>query len=137
MRIERLAPGERRAPLGAIFGAVLAGAALAAAAWIESGLPRPGCPLRALTGLPCPTCGATRLVEALVDGRPAAAFGCNPPLFVAGAGVAAWAVLSAAWWLFGLPKRRLVLEQREARWLRGLAVAAVLAGWAYLAWRGV
>lgn len=133
----RLESDPECAPLGAIFGAVAIVALLGAAAWIEFGLPQPGCPLRALTGLPCPTCGSTRLVEALVAGDALGALRWNPLLFCAGALVALWALVSAGSRLLGLPGRRIVLERREGRWLRGLAAAAIALDWAYLAWRGI
>jgi len=40
----------------------------------------PPCPLRALTGLECPLCGATRMTYELLHGDPAAAFALNPVL---------------------------------------------------------
>lgn len=41
------------------------------------------CPYRALTGLPCPGCGLTRALHALLHGDPGTAFAFNPLLFVA------------------------------------------------------
>lgn len=49
----------------------------------HAGLP---CPLRTLTGVPCPICGMTTSVEATLHGHPLAALGANPagpPLVVA------------------------------------------------------
>jgi hypothetical protein len=50
----------------------------------HAGLP---CPLRTLTGVPCPLCGSTTSVEATLHGHPLAALGANPlgPLLVAAA----------------------------------------------------
>lgn len=42
------------------------------------------CRFRALTSLPCPTCGTTSMVRALLAGRPVAAFFCNPLMAVLG-----------------------------------------------------
>lgn len=38
----------------------------------------PLCPLRSLTGLPCPTCGATRAAEAMLGGQVVDAVVYNP-----------------------------------------------------------
>ena len=47
------------------------------------GLPLPPCPLRSLTGIPCPGCGAGRCVTALLDGDVAAALDANSLVTVA------------------------------------------------------
>jgi hypothetical protein len=41
------------------------------------------CPLRALTGVPCPLCGMTTSVEATLQGDPGAALAANPAGLVA------------------------------------------------------
>jgi hypothetical protein len=41
----------------------------------HAGLP---CPLRTLTGVPCPMCGMTTSVEATLHGHPVAALAANP-----------------------------------------------------------
>lgn len=59
-------------------------------------LPLPPCPLRALTGIPCPGCGAGRCVTALLEGDLGGALDANALvplalLLVVWAGVAAMA----------------------------------------------
>jgi hypothetical protein len=52
------------------------------------------CPLRTLTGIPCPFCGMTRGVTSLVHGQVTAAFTYNPGAFLI---VAMAIVLLLAW----------------------------------------
>jgi hypothetical protein len=56
--------------------------------------PVPPCPLRTFTGIPCPFCGMTRGVTALVHGHVSAAFTYNPGAFLI---VAIAVVLLVAW----------------------------------------
>ena len=70
----------------------------------------PLCPLRRLTGVPCPLCGMTTGVTALARGDVGAALAANPgAVLVVGLVVAAWVVWAArrlggsAW---RLPERR-------------------------------
>jgi hypothetical protein len=51
-----------------------AGAAMAASGFH----PALVCPLRALTGVPCPLCGMTTSVEATLQGDPGSALAANP-----------------------------------------------------------
>jgi hypothetical protein len=88
------------------------------------------CTFRSLTGVPCPTCGATRAATAFLDGNLIAAFAANPLasamglLFVVGAPVAAvWAV--ARW---PVP----VLPTPLPLWIRIGAVATLAANWTYV-----
>ena len=55
--------------------AMLGGAALLPLLPGHAGLP---CPLRTLTGVPCPMCGMTTSVEAVAHAHPLAALGANP-----------------------------------------------------------
>jgi hypothetical protein len=86
------------------------------------------CALRRLTGLPCPTCGSTRLVLAVLEGRLGLAFELNP--LVAGVGFAllAWLVLRVV----TARRARLECGPRGARVLLGLGIVALLLNWAYL-----
>jgi len=106
--------------------------AVAALALYGLGLPPVVCPFRAITGVPCPTCGGTRAVAALLAGRPGAALAWNP-LLTAAAG--AWGVfaLYAAWVILtGRPRLRVRLTARDLVAARIAAAGITAAGWAYV-----
>jgi hypothetical protein len=114
---------------------MMVAAAAVAALWLRLGLPLPECRLREFTGIPCPTCGSSRLVESLLSGRVLEAAAMNPLIFAGLAAVLLWALVSAACWVFGLPTWRLALTRWERRALVLLLIAAVLISWAYIIWR--
>lgn len=111
--------------------ALAAGAGLAAAHWWPDLVLRAArCPWRDMTGLACPTCGATHATAALAGGDAAAAWRANPAVPV-GLGLLVlwvlWAVLAVfvpAW------RVRVELspgEQKAARWGTALLAAALWA----------
>jgi len=136
VRIEQHRIAHDGPSLGTLFGGVMVLAAGLAALWLRLGLPQPACHFRNWTGVPCPTCGSTRMVEALLRGEIVAALGWNPLVFLALAGVAVWAVVSTVNRLFGLPALRVIFGSRERQLLRVGAVTVLAAAWAYLIWRG-
>lgn len=86
------------------------------------------CHFHRLTGHPCPTCGSTRVVLALLAGDVERAAALNPLVFLGLVGLAALATLR----LVG--KRRLVVltTRRRVRIATATLLLAVLANWAYL-----
>jgi hypothetical protein len=95
----------------------------------------PGCPLHAWTGLPCPGCGSTRAVLALLRGDVLGAVAWNP---LAGLGLALLGVacaLAPVWVAAGwpLPSLDAVLPART----RFVLVAALVLNWVYLVLRRV
>ena len=137
MRIEWRQPGTTGPPLGALFGLVMAFGAVVGAVWLKLGMPVPACRLRELTGVPCPTCGSTRLAEELLRGHVLDAFAANPLVFLAIAAVAVWAVLSVVTRLLRLPTARVHFDKRERLVLKLAAVAGLVASWAYVILRDV
>jgi hypothetical protein len=131
-------PIQRGQPaLGALFGAVLFAGAGVAAIWLRLGLPVPVCLFHEWTGLPCPSCGTTRMIGSLFAGDPVGAAAWNPLAFLGLAAVAVWSVLSFGRWALRLPPLRLAFAPWERRALRALAVGVFAAGWAWLVWHGV
>lgn len=90
------------------------------------------CPLQAIAGLPCPTCGATRAVFALVGGRPLEALRLNP-LVTAGLLLAVpYVGYAATVAVLGLPRLRVRVRPPEARVARVAFVSVVVATWVFL-----
>lgn len=93
----------------------------------------PACPFKALTGIPCATCGLTRCCLALSTGRWGEAFHCHPVAFV---GVLL-APLAVAWDLHRAWRGR-PYPALPDHWLPRAVVGAVLLGtWALQALRGM
>jgi hypothetical protein len=122
------------ADLGPVVGAVLVAGAALAAAWLRLGLPIPACAFREWTGIPCPTCGTTRLVASVLSGDLPGAFVRNPLVFCALAAAALFAAVSTTCRLLGLRVPRIELRARERLALRVLAAFALAAGWAWVVW---
>jgi hypothetical protein len=88
------------------------------------------CVFRALTGIPCPTCGATRAATAFLDGRLFEALAANPLATVVGFVFVVGAPLAALWAILGWPVP--VFSPSAPRWLRPAIVALIVANWLYL-----
>lgn len=94
---------------------------------------RPRCRFHALTGLPCPTCGATRCGELLFHGRLLEAARMQPLIF----GVAALALpllaysLPALLFNWPLPRLRMESGREWRRWVAGISLL-LLINWIYL-----
>jgi len=137
VRIERRTREESGPPIGAALGGLMLLGAGSAAAWLALDLPLPRCFFKDWTGLPCPTCGTTRVVEAILAGRLFEAASWNPLVFAALFALGSWAVASATRWIFRLPTWRATFSRWERRALLLLAGAAVGAGWFFLIARGL
>jgi hypothetical protein len=111
------------------LGLAAAGAALLCASFVVP-LGLFDCPLRAATGIACPTCGCTRAFHWFVRGDIAAAVRSSP----LGTLLALVCLLHAVWTLLrllGLPYAPRLF--RPTRALRYGAGFAILLNWAYVA----
>lgn len=118
-------------PLGLIFAAIGALATVAVGLLHIDRLPIALCYVKALTRLPCPTCGSTRALGRLFALDLPGAFAMNPLAALAALVLAAWAAADLAL----LPRRRALGVRATPALgsaLRLVAVFAVLANWAYL-----
>jgi hypothetical protein len=109
---------------GSLRGLAPALALFALAALIVAGLPW-HCPVLALTGFPCPTCGMTRATRLALHGDFAAATRMHPLWFVVVPACIALGVGEmAAFWRGG--RWGTVVERRWVMWgLTGMAMALV------------
>jgi hypothetical protein len=122
-------PGSVPEHLG-VAGLAAAGAAAAyQAALGGKGLWLP-CPLRTLTGIPCPLCGMTTAATALASGDLGAALAANPFVLVLAGFTVVMAVLMAARALgrLGPPPPWPESRRRQGNWLAGVLAAA---SWAF------
>jgi hypothetical protein len=118
-------------PLGLIFGAIGAGATLAVGTLHLDRLPVALCYVKVLTGLPCPSCGSTRMLGRLFALDAAGALVMNPLAALGALVLAAWALADLGLW----SRRRtlgVLIAPRLGALLRVAAVAALLLNWAYL-----
>jgi len=118
--------------LWSAVGALVAGAAWAA---LHTGgaLGPARCVFKAVTGVPCLTCGSTRAVEAMVAGRWLEALWLNPIVTVVAAGWTAYAAYGVGAVTGAWPRAAVRLDGRECTVLRAIAALAVVAAWVFLA----
>ena len=120
--------------LGLLWGGVAAALVLLSPLAPELARGLPPCLLKAVTGLPCPTCGAARVTLALARFDIAGALLMNPLVTLAAVVVVGGGIWSGARALAGRsvwqPPANLSNASRVGM------VLAVLANWAYLVWAG-
>jgi hypothetical protein len=98
--------------------------------WLAVAPMLPPCPFRALTGVPCPSCGTTRAAISLLHGDVIASLADNPLASLAGIAFVVGGALVPLWISLGgkLP----ALPRPLPLWLRMTAVAVLIANWAWV-----
>ena len=108
------------------FGLLVAAAAVIWPALTEATGASVPCPLRTLTGIPCPVCGMTTAAIALVRGEVRGAFEANPMIF----GLAALTIVAVPLLalrrlgVMELPRPWSEARRRKAGWFFGLLAVA-------------
>ena len=88
------------------------------------------CIFRALTGIPCPTCGTTRAATAFLNGDLAGAFSANPLAALTGLVFVVGAPLAAGW---TMTRRRVPFFTGPlSMWTRITAVSVIGLNWIYV-----
>lgn len=101
--------------------------------WLTLKLPWPGCWIRHTTGIPCPTCGATRSALALAHGNLGVSFHTNPLMCLVYLGVIAFDLYAVTVLVFRTKRLRLErIPLQVQRVLRVIAVTIVIGNWIYL-----
>ena len=113
-----------------LWGAVAASSLLLRPFWLALAPFVPACPFRAITGIPCPTCGTTHAALALLHGHIGAALAANPLMTVAGVGFIAGGILAPVWATLRLPVPEVPAPLPV--WARLAIIAAVLASWGWV-----
>ncbi len=89
------------------------------------------CPLRDMTGVPCPTCGGTHAAVALAEGRWADALAANPLVAVSLVVFGLWLLAGVIATMVPALRLDLVLTDREKKTARILAVVLLVASWLF------
>ena len=127
----RLAPQELDHEL--LWLLVSLGAFVSLAFWLAARLPTPQCVFQSLTGLPCPTCGATRAAWQFLHGHFAASLFFNPLAFSAYCAIALFDLYAAGVLLLRSPRLRVRnFTRAEKAVIRGSVLALVVGNWLYL-----
>ncbi len=92
----------------------------------------PGCVFRSLTGIPCPTCGSTRAMNFLAEGKIIAALSMNPLVAAAIISSLLYLAYTLITLVFTLRRVNVVLDERGQAGLRVAIVLLVALNWLYL-----
>ena len=97
----------------------------------------PRCAFRALTGIPCLTCGTFRALRALMSGHWGDAFHLQPLLTVLAILSIAWVCYAVGGAQLGISRLRVRLTRREAVLSVAVGVTMILVNWVYLIRAGI
>ncbi len=113
-----------------IWGALAVATALSTPVWMWAAPYLRPCLFRNVTGIPCPSCGATRGVLALLDGHPVDALGFNPLMVTIVIAFGIGGLLAPIWarTVGALP----AFSHPLPRWTRFGVVAVILANWIWV-----
>ncbi len=123
-------PTREERQLAFLWGVVTASVVVLRPFWLAAAPLLPACPFRAITGIPCPTCGSTHAAVALMHGRLGAALAANPLAVLAGVAFLAGGLAAPLWAALGWPV--LDVPAPLPRWLRAALVVVIVANWAWL-----
>lgn len=129
--LRHLSPGRQ---LGVLWGVVAVSIVALSPLGARLAPSLPACPLKAWTGWPCFTCGATRTALELSHFDVLGALAISPLMTLAWIGLIGGGLVAgvAALAGYGLPE---LPAHISWRWRIG-AIAVVLANWLYLVWAG-
>jgi hypothetical protein len=90
------------------------------------------CAFRTITGIPCPTCGSTRALLALLEGHVVVAARLNPLTCAAALLVPIYVLYGLATVAMGLPRVRVELDAPRGRAARMLILGVCGTAWLFL-----
>lgn len=129
---------EARRQLGLLWGGVAAALVALSPFGGRLSAALPACPVKSLTGLPCPGCGTTRAALALAELDPIAAFAVSPLAAAAWVGLVGGGLVAGGLALLGVATPDLPRPGgRGDLLLRIGAAVAVLGNWLYLVATGI
>lgn len=109
------------------------GTSASLAFWFAARWPTPQCVFHSLTGLPCPTCGATRAAYHFLHGHFASSFFFNPLAFLAFCALVIFDLYALTILMTRAPRFRLQnFTPAEKLLLRSLALTLLAGNWLYL-----
>ncbi len=127
--LNKRAPGQIE--FGIIYGGIVL-LALLAGRFLPVLALAPSCAFKALTGVPCPTCGSTRSIVYLSHGDLAPAFFMNPLVLAGALAALVYLLYSLFTFFFVVPRIAVALSGKEKDRVRALAVLLIFANWLYL-----